>query len=197
MSYRNTLQADALKLVAKKLQSSLAVEGELPEDGLAAYGDDWDDLMMALARKIVSGDEEEEDETVEAVCAQARDAEATAEEYLVDDEWKVVESLPPAGHGVEPEAIAVTGNGHHANGIGPSVELVLGNGRHANGNSNGHHDEAPEPQQSLFSWAEFMAEEPVKPKGRGRKPQPAAASLFEWALEMEQEREEEPVGAGR
>ena len=57
MSYRNILQADALKLVAKKLQSSLAVEGELPEEGLAAYGDDGDDLMMVLARKIVSGDE--------------------------------------------------------------------------------------------------------------------------------------------
>ena len=76
MAYRNTLQADALKLVAKKLQSSLAVEGELPEDGLAAYGDDGDDLMMALARKIVSGEEEDETETVEAVFAQARDAEA-------------------------------------------------------------------------------------------------------------------------
>ena len=38
-----------------------------------------------------------------------------------------------------------------------------------------------------------MAEEPVKPKGRGRNPQPAATSLFEWALEMEQERGEEPV----
>ena len=203
MSYRNTLQADALKLVAKKLQSSLAVEGELPEDGLAAYGDDGDDLMMALARKIVSGDEEE-DETVEAVFAQARDAEAASEEFLVDDGWKVVE--------VEPEAAPVNGNGHHANGnghetigIGPTVELALGNGHHPNGNGhapapvngNGHHDEAPEPQQSLFSWAEFMAEEPVKPKGRGRKPQPAATSLFEWALEMEQEREEEPVGAGR
>ena len=72
MSYRNTLQADALKLVAKKLQSSLAVEGELPEDGLAAYGDDGDDLMMALARKIVSGDGEDEAETVEAVFAQAQ-----------------------------------------------------------------------------------------------------------------------------
>ena len=194
MSYKNTLQADALKLVAKKLQSSLAVEGELPEDGLAAYGDDGDDLMMALARKIVSGDEEE-DETVEAVFAQARDAEAASEEFLVDDGWKVVE--------VEPEAAPVNGNGHHADGIGPTVELVLGNGRHANGNGhaavpvNGHHDEAPEPQQSLFSWAEFMAEEPVKPKGRGRKPQPAAASLFEWALTVEQEREEELVGAGR
>ena len=198
MSYRNTLQADALKLVAKKLQSSLAVEGELPEDGLAAYGDDGDDLMMALARKIVSG-EEDDAETVEAVFAQARDAEAASEEFLVDDGWKVVE--------VEPEAAPVNGNGHHADGIGPTVERVLGNGRHtngngheaipANGNGNGHHAEAPEPQQSLFSWAEFMAEEPVKPKGRGRKPQPASTSLFEWALELEQEREEEPVGAGR
>ena len=71
MSYRNTLQADALKLVAKKLQSSLAVEGELPEDGLAAYGDDGDDLMMALARRIVSGDGDEA-ETVEEVFAQAQ-----------------------------------------------------------------------------------------------------------------------------
>ena len=87
MSYRNTLQADALKLVAKKLQSSLAVEGELPEDGLAAYGDDGDDLMMALARKIVSGDADEA-ESVEEVFSRARDAETTAEELLVDDGWK-------------------------------------------------------------------------------------------------------------
>ena len=114
MAYRNTLQADALKLVAKKMQSSLAVEGELPEDGLAAYGDDGDDLMMALARKIVSGEEEDEAETVESVFAQARDAEASAEEYLVDDDWKAVE--------IGPEAVAVNSNcpvlayGHHGNG---------------------------------------------------------------------------------
>ena len=73
MAYRNTLQADALKLVAKKLQSSLAVEGELPEDGLAAFGDDGDDLMLALARQIVSGEEADADsESVEQVFAQAR-----------------------------------------------------------------------------------------------------------------------------
>ena len=67
MAYRNTLQADALKLVAKKLQSSLAVEGELPEDGLAAFGDDGDDLMLALARQIVSGEKTDADgESVEA-----------------------------------------------------------------------------------------------------------------------------------
>ena len=194
MSYRNTLQADALKLVAKKMQSSLAVEGELPEDGLAAYGDDGDDMMMALARRIVSGEEEDQAETMEEVFAQARNAESEAEELLVDDGWKVVE--------IEPETIAVNGNGngnghHDPFDIGATVELVPANG-HANGNgANGHDDEEPEAQQSLFSWAEFMAEEPVKPKRRGNKPQPASLSMFEWAMTQEQQREEEPVGAGR
>ena len=210
MSYRNTLQADALKLVAKKMQSSLAVEGELPEDGLAAYGDDGDDMMMALARKlvldhdrgIVSGEDEDEAETVEAVFAQARDAESAAEELLVDDRWKPVEP--------EPETIAVNGNGanghHDLFGVGPTVELVPANSLShtgydgnapVNGSGNGHHEEADEPQQSLFSWAEFMAEEPVKPKRRKRKSQPATISMFEWALTLEQERQAEPVGAGR
>ena len=200
MSYRNTLQADALKLVAKKLQSSLAVEGELPEDGLAAYGDDGDDLMMALARKIVSGEEENTAETVDDVFAAARAVEASAEELLVDEGWKTLD--------VEPEVNGSNGNGrHNATGIGQTVELVLENGHHTNGNGNGHadvpingngandlHPEVPEPQKALFSWAEFMTEEPVKPKGRSRKPQPASASLFEWALSAEEEREAEPVG---
>ena len=186
MSYKNTLQADALKLVAKKLQSSLAVEGELPEDGLAAYGDDGDDMMMALARKIVSGEEEDEAETMEEVFAQARDAEATAEELLVDDGWKVVESLPRAGHGVEPETVAVNSNGtnghHDPIGIGPTVELVPVNGSHAN--RNGHHDEAPEPQQTLFSWAEFMAEEPSSRRAGAARPspQPRPCSIGRAAL---------------
>ena len=71
LAYRQTLQAAALTLVAKKLQSALAVEGELPEDGLAAYGDDGDDLLLALARQIVSGEQAAETEPVEAVFAQS------------------------------------------------------------------------------------------------------------------------------
>ena len=125
MAYRNTLQADALKLVAKKLQSSLAVEGELPEDGLAAYGDDGDDLMMALARKIVSG-EEDDAETVEQVFAQARNAEADAEELLVDDDWKAVEpgaietvmgqrQRPPRRHGADPVELVAGDDGRASN----------------------------------------------------------------------------------
>ena len=71
-------------------------------------------------------------------------------------------------------------NGHKANGTGHAAQTE---------NGNGHYEEADEAQQTLFSWAEFMAEESDKPKGRSRKPQPATASLFEWALGMEQEAE--------
>ena len=196
MTYRNTLQADALKLVAKKLQSSLAVEGELPEDGLAAYGDGGDDLMLALARQIVSGEKEVDYESVEAAFTRARDAETSGEEFLVDDGWQAAE--------IEPEAVPANANGngndrHDSNDIGATVELVLNGNGHlpTNGNGNGHHDNEPEPQQSLFSWAEFMAEQPVKPRGRKSRPQPATISMFEWALAAEHEREKEPVGAGR
>ncbi len=194
MSYRNTLQADALKLVAKKLQSSLAVEGELPEDGLAAYGDDGDDLMMALARKIVSG--EEEDETRRWRRSSPRPG--TPRPPPRSCWWTTAGRSSSRAGGRRGQRQ----RGHHADGIGPTVELVPVNG-HANGQRGlpGQRERqrpprrSPEPQQSLFSWAEFMAEEPVKPKGRKRKPQPATLSMFEWA--MEQEREEEPVGAGR
>ncbi len=202
MSYRNTLQADALKLVAKKLQSSLAVEGELPEDGLAAFGDDGDDLMMALARKIVSGEAEDDADTVEDAFAQARKAETDAETLLVDDGWKALEA--------EPETVSVYGNGTNSHGdsngsdiFGPTVDLIpvfghalggKGNGT-STANGSGHHAEAEEPQQSLFSWVEFMAQGPVKPRRRNRKAQPASMSMFEWAMELE--REKETVGAGR
>ncbi len=51
------------------------------------------------------------------------------------------------------------------------------------------------PQQTLFSWPDFIAEEPTMSKGWGRKPQPATATPFEWALTLEEQRELEPVGA--
>ena len=160
MAYRNTLQADALKLVTKKLQSSLAVEGELPEDGLAAYGDDGDDLMLALVRKIVAG--EEDADSVESVFAQAQQVAAEAEALLVDAGW----AAPMA------------------------VETVT-----VGAGADEPHDDAGEPQRSLFSWAEFMADVPAERRRRSRRPEPASISLFEWALKRE--REAEPAGAER
>ena len=143
---------------------------------------------------------------MEDVFAAARDAEATAEELLVDEGWKLVEIEPETVESLLRTGYGVNGNGHRdAMDIGPAVELVLGNGHRVNGNGhaavpvngNVHRYETPEPQRSLFSWAEFMAEEPVKPKGRSRKPQPATLSMFEWALTLEQERGKETVGARR
>ena len=195
MAYRNTLQADALKLVAKKLQSSLAVEGELPEDGLAAFGDDGDDLMLALARQIVNGKETEGDsESVEQVFAQARDAEASAEEFLVG---RRLESGGGPSRSLRRWPLGSTATDTTTpSSLRQRSSWFRPTATTANGNGNGHHEEPAEGQQSLFSWAEFMAEEPVKPRGRNGKAKPAAASLFEWALNAEQEREAEPVGTG-
>ena len=159
MAYRNTLQADALKLVAQKLQSSLAVEGELPEDGLAAYGDDGDDLMLALARKIVAG--EEDAGSVESVFAQAQQVAAEAEALLVDAEW-----------------------------LAPVAAPVHADEAHGGGRPN----EAPGPQLSVFSWAEFLAERPAEP-GRRRRKSPASLPLFELAVSLEREGQRELVGA--
>ena len=95
---------------------------------------------------------------------------------------------------VEPKTLSANSNGYQANGNGTIP--VNGNGYIAiptNGNS--YNGEDLEPQRSLFSWAEVMAEEAVKPKGRRRKLQPASLSMFEWALELE--REKQQVCAGR
>ncbi len=118
--------------------------------------------MLALARKIVAGDEDAD--SVESVFAQAQQVAAEAEALLVDAEWAAPEPEP-----VVTEAAM-------------AFDTVTD-------------DQAQEPQRTLFSWAEFMAEEPAEPKGRSRRPAPASISLFEWALEREGEGE--LVGAER
>ena len=143
----------------------LAVEGDLPEDGLAAYGDTDDDLMMALARKLVSG--ETDDAEVEDIFRQAQQVAARAEDLLVDGDWERVE---PAA---EPLVLAPPSDGVDAS----AVELVPCGAHH------GHDAD----QQTLFSWAEFLAEQPGEPKPRGRNAPPSGPSLFDWALEREQE----------
>ncbi len=101
----------------------------MPEDGLSAFRDEGDDLMMALARKIVSGDADEA-ETLEEVFAQDRHVESGAEELLVDAGWRPVE--------VDQESADVNGNGHH-DALEPTVEVVRRIGKHGNG-----HDEDPD-----------------------------------------------------
>ncbi|MGE5594648.1 MAG: helicase-related protein, partial [Hyphomicrobiales bacterium] len=84
LAYRGTLQTQALTLVAKKLQASLAVEGELTEDGLASFGDDGEDLLLALARTLTE-QVEANDESLEGLFAAARDASQTLDASLAED----------------------------------------------------------------------------------------------------------------
>jgi len=114
--------------------------------------------MLALARKIVAG--EEDAGSVESVFEQARQVAAEAEALLVDEGW----------HAPEPEPVIV------------EAEPVA-----AGAGADESRDKAPERQRTLVSWAEFMAGEPDEPpKRRGRDEAPTL-SLFEWALEQEQE----------
>jgi len=84
-AYRGTLQAQALALVAKKLQSSLAVEGELVEEGLASFGDEGDDLLLTLARSLTERVEASED-SLEGLFASVRRAEREVEAALRPDD---------------------------------------------------------------------------------------------------------------
>ena len=157
MAYRGTLQGDALKLVARKIQASLAVEGELPEEGLSAYGDDGQDVMMGLARRIVGGEEPVDDEELVTVFASFRAAEDEGEEYLVDDDWRrgeegvLTEDTPHLEEEVlEPEPV-----------LAAAVDVM--------------------------SLSGFLAEPDVPPpNGRRRKKgvDTASQSLFAWALEQ-------------
>ncbi|NJD66861.1 MAG: ATP-dependent helicase [Chloroflexi bacterium] len=86
LAYRGTLQAQALTLVARKLQASLAIEGELPEDGLASFGDDGEDMLLALARSL-TGNAEESDEGLEALFVSAQAAESLDSIVDTQDTW--------------------------------------------------------------------------------------------------------------
>ncbi|MPZ51018.1 MAG: hypothetical protein GEU75_17240 [Dehalococcoidia bacterium] len=146
-AYRGTLQAEALALVARKLQASLAVEGELVEEGLAAHGDQGDDMLLALARSLTDQVENSED-SLEGLFAGVRRAEADAEASLgpgdLAPEEREIEPLEqaidtPAGGLLsvfEIEALPL---------FAPVAATVMsGNGVHPNAESNGVAAAAPQ-----------------------------------------------------
>jgi hypothetical protein len=90
MMYDGTLQTSALSLIAAKLRASLMVEGDIASDGLAAFATDGDDLMVALAKKLASGDKFDA-RSLEALFASNRETEAADEALLVPDGWDAVE----------------------------------------------------------------------------------------------------------
>jgi hypothetical protein len=104
--YEGTLQAEALTLVAAKLRSALLVEGELPEEGLAALDGDGQDVCLALARRLA--DQSAAGQSLEALFAQTRGNEAEVDDYLVAGGWTTQDTstLVPIGQRHDPEDAA-------------------------------------------------------------------------------------------
>ena len=87
LAYEETLQVQALSLVAKKAQASLALEGELVEGGLAGMVED--DLMVALAKSLIAG--EGADPIIDLSSARSEGDDFISE--LVPRELSVLEAL--------------------------------------------------------------------------------------------------------
>ncbi len=111
--YEGTLQAEALALVATKLRASLMVEGELPEEGLAALEGDGQDLFLALARRLTE-QRTNDGQSLEALFAQATASEAAADDDLIDGSWGADGRPRPDATPTEPSS-----NGQRDNSIPP------------------------------------------------------------------------------
>ncbi len=98
--YGETIQEKGLKLIAQKFKTSLAIEGELMDDGLSTYNTDSGDLYYDLARSIVSGVDDVKG-SLDAIWAEVRSKEmeileaSVVEEPPVED--RVVETVSEAG----------------------------------------------------------------------------------------------------
>jgi hypothetical protein len=88
------------------MRSALMIEGELPEDGLAALEGDGQDVLLALARRLTQ-EGAAEAQSLEALFAQAREHETEAEDYVVDGDWEMPPAeLPPAAQTVSGDEAA-------------------------------------------------------------------------------------------
>ncbi|MCC6498412.1 MAG: hypothetical protein IT193_19365 [Propionibacteriaceae bacterium] len=83
--YAGTLQAEALALMSSKMRSSLMIEGELPEDGLAALEGNDQDVLLVLARRLTDQSDGAR-HSLEALFAQRRESEAASAEYLLGED---------------------------------------------------------------------------------------------------------------
>ena len=72
------------------------VEGELPEEGLAALDGDGGDVYLALARRLAGSEAgvDSKAQSLEALFAEARRSEDEADELLAEGDWEMDPELP-------------------------------------------------------------------------------------------------------
>jgi len=85
LTYSQTMQTRLMQLMAQKLTSSLAIEGELSDKGLAALSDTSDSMAIELAKMLVEKSESGENQSLKDIWAGYRKKEVHAEVKLVGD----------------------------------------------------------------------------------------------------------------
>jgi hypothetical protein len=96
LAYQETLQEKGLRLIAAKVRSALAVEGELLDDGLSAFHQDQD-FFLQLARAIVEPESAQESAFEDGIAHPSR-TERELDRYLSDEE-PFAEEEPVTAHG--------------------------------------------------------------------------------------------------
>ena len=85
MAYGSTVQEKALKLIASKLETALAVEGDLSDKGLSALAESESSMLFALAREILDS-EEGDGSSVQDVWSSYKKAEMETDAFLGEPE---------------------------------------------------------------------------------------------------------------
>lgn len=86
--YADTMQTQALKHIALKAQTSLAIEGEIPQQGLTEYGSGGQDITMQLAKQLLGQIPDDGISALEAM-QMARRQEDRQDEILVDTAYQL------------------------------------------------------------------------------------------------------------
>lgn len=82
LTYSGTMQTRLMQLMAQKLTSSLAIEGELTDKGLAALSDTSDSMAIELAKMLIEKSESGGNENLKDIWAEYRKKEVQVEVKL-------------------------------------------------------------------------------------------------------------------
>jgi len=135
LAYAGTLQAEALGLVAAKTRASLMIEGELPEEGLAALDGDGSDVYLALARRLAAPavGVATHAQSLEALFAEAHRDEEFADGLLIAGRWDdepepaSERTVFPVANGAPaspPSLVAMLSKGDPATSVAPAPGVV-------------------------------------------------------------------------
>jgi hypothetical protein len=170
-AYSETIQNDALYLVAAKVAAALRVNGDtVPDDSLAELDElSGNDIIAALAR-IVAGESRIEARSLQQAFAEAN--ESIRQDNAIIGDYRIVDETPVRRREPEKRAAAPIPNGGSFSGparplplFGPSPAV---NGSHANG----HAAEPVEPsgRSSLNAPLEDEQPAPNGTQGKGKVP---------------------------